>query len=77
MDARGDRSPGEFYQLEMEMAFATHEDVFAVLETVLLPFSPNTVFITRPPQPLSGAFPIMKPWKTTAPISLICASTLL
>ncbi len=33
-DARGDRSPGEFYQLDMEMAFAGQEDVFAVLERV-------------------------------------------
>ena len=36
-DARGDRSPGEFYQLDMEMAFATQEDVFTVLEDVLPP----------------------------------------
>lgn len=36
-DARGDRSPGEFYQLDMEMAFASKEDVFAVLEDVLPP----------------------------------------
>ena len=36
-DARGDRSPGEFYQLDMEMAFATKEDVFSVLEDVLPP----------------------------------------
>ncbi len=36
-DARGDRSPGEFYQLDMEMAFATQEDVFAVCEDVLPP----------------------------------------
>ena len=36
-DARGDRSPGEFYQLDMEMAFADQEDVFAVLEDVLPP----------------------------------------
>ena len=34
-DARADRSPGEFYQLDFEMAFATQEDVFAVLEPVL------------------------------------------
>jgi aspartyl-tRNA synthetase len=34
-DARADRSPGEFYQLDMEMAFATQEDVFAVNEKVL------------------------------------------
>ena len=36
-DARGDRSPGEFYQLDMEMSFATQEDVFAVCEDVLPP----------------------------------------
>lgn len=36
-DARADRSPGEFYQLDMEMAFATQEDVFKVLEEVLPP----------------------------------------
>ena len=36
-DARGDRSPGEFYQLDMEMAFATQEDVFAICEDVLPP----------------------------------------
>ena len=36
-DARGDRSPGDFYQLDMEMAFAAQEDVFAVIEAVLPP----------------------------------------
>ena len=36
-DARGDRSPGEFYQLDMELAFANQDDVFAVLEDVLPP----------------------------------------
>lgn len=36
-DARADRSPGEFYQMDMEMAFATQEDVFAVIEDVLPP----------------------------------------
>ena len=36
-DARADRSPGEFYQLDMEMAFAGQEDVFAVMEDVLPP----------------------------------------
>ena len=36
-DARGDRSPGEFYQLDMEMAFAGQEDVFTVIEQVLPP----------------------------------------
>lgn len=36
-DARADRSPGEFYQLDMEMAFASQEDVFEILEDVLPP----------------------------------------
>ena len=34
-DARADRAPGEFYQLDMEMAFSTQEDVFAVMEPVI------------------------------------------
>ncbi len=34
-DARADRAPGEFYQLDMEMAFATQEDVFKVIEEVM------------------------------------------
>ena len=34
-DARADRAPGEFYQLDMEMAFATQEDVFNVIEEVI------------------------------------------
>ena len=34
-DARADRSPGEFYQLDMEMSFATQEDVFEVCENLL------------------------------------------
>lgn len=34
-DARADRSPGEFYQLDMEMAFSTQEDVFEVMEKVI------------------------------------------
>ena len=36
-DARGDRSPGEFYQLDMEMSFATQDDVFGVIEDVFPP----------------------------------------
>ncbi len=51
-DARGDRSPGEFYQLDMEMAFAGQEDVFAVIEDVLPPiFAKYGVYdvASRPP----------------------------
>lgn len=36
-DARADRSPGEFYQLDLEMAFATQEDVFGVIEDMFPP----------------------------------------
>ena len=36
-DARADRTPGEFYQMDMEMAFASQEDVLSVLEDVLYP----------------------------------------
>ena len=36
-DARGDRSPGEFYQLDMEMSFATQDDVFEVIEAAFPP----------------------------------------
>ena len=36
-DARGDRTPGEFYQLDMEMAFASQDDVLGVLENVIVP----------------------------------------
>ncbi|MBP5305901.1 MAG: aspartate--tRNA ligase [Lachnospiraceae bacterium] len=51
-DARADRSPGEFYQLDMEMAFASQEDVFAVIEDVLPPvFAKYGVYNTasKPP----------------------------
>ncbi|MDR2657112.1 MAG: aspartate--tRNA ligase [Oscillospiraceae bacterium] len=52
-DARADRSPGEFYQLDMEMAFAGQEDVFAAIEPVLYEvFRENTAFdVTLPPFP--------------------------
>ncbi|MDR1598681.1 MAG: aspartate--tRNA ligase [Oscillospiraceae bacterium] len=52
-DARSDRSPGEFYQLDMEMAFADQEDVFAAIEPVLYEvFRENTeAGVTLPPFP--------------------------
>lgn len=53
-DARADRSPGEFYQLDFEMAFVTQDDVFAALEPVLHgifeEFSPGKD-VTKPPFP--------------------------
>ena len=75
-DARGDRSPGEFYQLDMEMAFAGQEDVFAVLEDVLPPifakYGKYNVASTAPFQrhPLPGGH-----GAATAPTSPTCALT--
>jgi aspartyl-tRNA synthetase len=55
-DARADRSPGEFYQLDFEMSFATQEDVFKVGETVLTEtfkkFAPEGYQITEAPYPI-------------------------
>ncbi len=50
-DARADRSPGEFYQMDMEMSFATQEDIFAVIEDVLYStFAHYSDYdITKPP----------------------------
>ena len=51
-DARADRSPGEFYQLDMEMAFASQEDVFAVIEEILPPvFAEYGIYseVSKPP----------------------------
>lgn len=54
-DARADRSPGEFYQLDMEMSFASQEDVFEVIEHVLhstfATFSPKDYCVTNHPFP--------------------------
>ena len=49
-DARADRSPGEFYQLDFEMAFATQEDVFEVTENIL--FNTFTRFSNKKVSPL-------------------------
>ena len=55
-DARADRSPGEFYQLDFEMSFATQEDVFAVGEEVLSAtfekFAPKGYEVTKAPYPI-------------------------
>ena len=55
-DARADRSPGEFYQLDFEMAFATQEDVFKVGEEVLTAtfekFAPEGFEVTKAPYPV-------------------------
>ena len=55
-DARADRSPGEFYQLDFEMSFATQEDVFRVGEEVLSAtfekFAPEGFEVTKAPYPV-------------------------
>ena len=55
-DARADRSPGEFYQLDFEMSFATQEDVFKVGEEVLADtfkkFAPEGSVVTEAPFPI-------------------------
>ena len=55
-DARADRSPGEFYQLDFEMSFATQEDVFAVGEEMLSAtfekFAPEGYSVTQAPYPI-------------------------
>ena len=55
-DARADRSPGEFYQLDFEMSFADQEDVFAVGEEVLTEtfnkFAPEGAKVTQAPFPV-------------------------
>ena len=55
-DARADRSPGEFYQLDFEMSFATQEDVFKVGEEVLSAtfekFAPEGSVVTQAPYPI-------------------------
>jgi aspartyl-tRNA synthetase len=58
-DARADRSPGEFYQLDFEMSFVTQDDVFAAIEPVLAGvFEENAGFGGRTPWAVTkGAFP--------------------
>lgn len=55
-DARADRSPGEFYQLDFEMCFATQEDIFRIGEEVLTEtfkkFAPEGSIVTEGPYPI-------------------------
>ncbi len=74
-DARADRSPGEFYQLDFEMSFVTQDDVFAAIEPVLVR---RVRGIRRRPQRDARranfrAFPTRKRCSNTAPTSQIFA----
>lgn len=70
-DARADRSPGEFYQLDFEMSFATQEDVFAVGEEVLFAafekFAPEGSQITQAPFPIISYKQAMLEYGTDKP----------
>ncbi|MDE7084876.1 MAG: aspartate--tRNA ligase, partial [Clostridia bacterium] len=70
-DARADRSPGEFYQLDFEMAFATQEDVFKVGEKVLYEtfakFAPEGFNVTKAPFPVISYKQAMLEYGTDKP----------
>ena len=70
-DARADRSPGEFYQLDFEMSFATQEDVFAVGEEVLTAvfekFAPEGYEVTKAPYPVISYAEAMLKYGTDKP----------
>jgi aspartyl-tRNA synthetase len=70
-DARADRSPGEFYQLDFEMSFATQEDVFHVGEEVLTStfkkFAPEGYEITEAPYPVISYKQAMQEFGTDKP----------
>ncbi len=70
-DARADRSPGEFYQLDFEMSFATQEDVFAVGEEVLgavfETFAPQGSQVTKAPYPIYSYAQAMLEFGTDKP----------
>jgi aspartyl-tRNA synthetase len=70
-DARADRSPGEFYQLDFEMSFATQEDVFKVGEQVLTntfkKFAPKGYKITEAPYPVISFKEAMLKYGTDKP----------
>ena len=70
-DARADRSPGEFYQLDFEMSFATQEDVFKVGEEVLTAafkkFAPKGYSVTEGPYPIISYKEAMLKYGTDKP----------
>ena len=70
-DARADRSPGEFYQLDFEMSFATQEDVFRVGEEVLTStfekFAPEGYEVTKAPYPVISYKQAMLEYGTDKP----------
>ena len=70
-DARADRSPGEFYQLDFEMSFATQEDVFKVGEEVLTAtfekFAPKGYEVTKAPYPIISYKEAMLKYGTDKP----------
>ncbi|MDE6602115.1 MAG: aspartate--tRNA ligase [Lachnospiraceae bacterium] len=70
-DARADRSPGEFYQLDFEMSFATQEDVFQVGEEVLSAtfekFAPEGFAVTKAPYPIISYKQAMLEYGTDKP----------
>ncbi len=70
-DARADRSPGEFYQLDFEMSFATQEDVFRVGEEVLSAafekFAPEGWTVTKAPYPVISYAQAMLEFGTDKP----------
>ncbi len=70
-DARADRSPGEFYQLDFEMSFATQEDVFKIGEEVLYDtfakFAPEGYEVTKAPFPVISYKDAMLKYGTDKP----------
>lgn len=70
-DARADRSPGEFYQLDFEMAFATQEDVFCAGEEILTAtfekFAPEGAKVTSAPYPVISYKQAMLTYGTDKP----------
>ncbi|MCA9677901.1 MAG: aspartate--tRNA ligase [Kofleriaceae bacterium] len=70
-DARADRSPGEFYQLDVELAYVTQDDVFAAIEPVLHgvfeELSPATTRVTAPPFPRITYHDAMRRFGTDKP----------